>query len=88
MLLLGIAHKCSLHSLTRICLNSQFLILNSQFEKMIYNNQTQSVTLTVEELAEALRTALGELRVYVLESDITEAQQAVRTVVQQATIEQ
>ena len=55
---------------------------------MIYNNQTQSVTLTVEELAEALRTALGELRVYVLESDITEAQQAVRTVVQQATIEQ
>ena len=28
---------------------------------MTYNKQTQSVTLTVEELAEALRTALGEL---------------------------
>ena len=53
---------------------------------MTYNKQNQSVTLTVEELAEALRTALGELRVYVLESDITEAQQAVRAVAQQATL--
>ena len=84
MLPLGIVHKCPLHSLTRICFNFQFSIFNSK--TMTYNKQTQSVTLTVEELAEALRTAIGELRVYVLESDITEAQQAVRAVVQQATL--
>ena len=29
MLKLGIVHKCPLFSLTRICLNSQFSILNS-----------------------------------------------------------
>ena len=53
---------------------------------MTYNNQTQTVTLTIEELAEALRMALGEVKVYVLESDISAAQQAVRAVVQQATL--
>ncbi|MBR2424621.1 MAG: hypothetical protein IKB18_05565, partial [Tidjanibacter sp.] len=59
----------------------------SQFSiRMTYDNHNQTITLTIEELAEALRTALGQVRVYVLESDITAAQQAVRTVVQQATL--
>ncbi|MBQ2796202.1 MAG: hypothetical protein IKD05_00500 [Tidjanibacter sp.] len=53
---------------------------------MTYDNHNQTITLTIEELAEALRTALGQVRVYVLESDISQAQQAVRTVVQQATL--
>ncbi len=38
------------------------------------------------ELVEAIREALTELKVYVLESEITEAQEAVRSVVEQATL--
>lgn len=53
---------------------------------MTYNNTNNTVTLTIEELASAIRTALGELKVYVLESDITQAQQAVKTVVREANI--
>lgn len=44
------------------------------------------VTLTVDELAAAIAKALGEVRVYVLESDISQAQSAVRAVVEQASI--
>lgn len=53
---------------------------------MTYNASNQTVTLTIEELAQALRAAIGELRVYVLESDITQAQQAVKAVVREADI--
>lgn len=42
----------------------------------------QKITLTVDELAEAVAKALGRVKVYVLESDITAAQEAVRTVVE------
>ncbi len=53
---------------------------------MTLNNQTQQVTLTIEELAAAIATALREVKVYVLESDISDAQRAVRAVVEQANI--
>lgn len=61
-------------------------LTEKQFKTMIYNNTNNTVTLTIEELASAIRTALGELKVYVLESDITQAQQAVKTVVREANI--
>lgn len=53
---------------------------------MTYNSESQIVTLSVEELASAIASALGQVKVYVLESEITAAQQAVRTVVEQANI--
>ncbi len=53
---------------------------------MEVNNQTGVVTLTIEELAAAIATALREVRVYVLESDISAAQNAVKAVVEQANI--
>lgn len=40
--------------------------------------------LTAADVAEIVVRTLGSLRVYVVESDITEAQQAVRTVVESA----
>lgn len=61
-------------------------LTEKQFKTMTYNNTNNTVTLTIEELASAIRTALGELKVYVLESDITQAQQAVKTVVREANI--
>ncbi len=51
---------------------------------MTYDSENKTVALTVGELAEAIRAALGDLKVYVLESDITAAQTAVKTVVEQA----
>ncbi len=53
---------------------------------MNYNKETQMVSLTIEELASAIASSLGQVKVYVLESEITAAQQAVRTVVEQANI--
>ena len=42
-------------------------------------------TITAKEIAEAVAAALGSLRVYVVESDITDAQNSVRAVVEQST---
>lgn len=55
---------------------------------MNYNPDTHLVTLTIEDLASAIASALGQVKVYVLESEITAAQQAVRTIVQQANIQE
>lgn len=55
---------------------------------MIYNSENGTVTLTIEELASAIAKAISQVKVYVLESEITAAQQAVRTVVQQANIDE
>ncbi len=45
----------------------------------------QQKQLTVQELAAAIAAALSQIRVYVVESDITAAQTSVRTVVEQTT---
>lgn len=42
--------------------------------------------LTVEELAEAIAKALGSIKIYVLESDITAAQQTAKVVVEQTEL--
>lgn len=42
-------------------------------------------TLTAADVAEIVNSALASLRVYVVESDITSAQNSVRAVVEQAT---
>ena len=44
------------------------------------------ITLTIEELATAIAAALREVKVYVVESEITEAQNSVRAVVEQANL--
>jgi hypothetical protein len=54
---------------------------------MTYNPETQNVTLSLEELASAIAAALKEVKIYVLESEITASQQAVKAVVEQANIE-
>lgn len=54
---------------------------------MTYNPETKNVTLSLEELASAIAAALKEVKIYVLESEITAAQQAVKAVVEQANIE-
>lgn len=58
---------------------------------MTYDTTTGVVTITLEALATAIATALSatlpQLRVYVLESDITRAQNSVRTVVEEANIQ-
>jgi hypothetical protein len=54
---------------------------------MIYNPETNNVTLSLEELTSAIAAALKEVKIYVLESEITAAQQAVKAVVEQANIE-
>lgn len=53
---------------------------------MVYNEENGTVNISLEELASAIASALGQVKVYVLESEITAAQQAVRTVVEQANI--
>lgn len=53
---------------------------------MNYNPETKTVSLTIEELASAIASALRQVKVYVLESEITAAQQAVKAVVEQANI--
>lgn len=52
------------------------------------NTSTGLVSLTVEELAAAIAAALKEVKIYVLESDISAAQSAVKAVVEQADISQ
>lgn len=47
--------------------------------------QRESFPITREQVGEMIDSRLSQLRVYVLESDITEAQQAVRSVVEQAS---
>ncbi|MCL2560881.1 MAG: hypothetical protein FWE10_00975 [Rikenellaceae bacterium] len=42
-------------------------------------------TLTAEDIAAIVHSALASLRVYVVESDITAAQNSVRAVVEEAT---
>lgn len=54
---------------------------------MTCNIETHTVTLTIEELASAIAAALKEVKIYVLESEITAAQEAVRAVVERANIE-
>lgn len=58
---------------------------------MTYDTTTGVVTITLEALTTAIATALSatlpQLRVYVLESDITRAQNSVRTVVEEANIQ-
>ena len=58
---------------------------------LTYDTTTGVVTITLEALATAIATALSatlpQLRVYVLESDITRAQNSVRTVVEEANIQ-
>lgn len=53
---------------------------------MVYNSENSTVTLTLEELSSAIAAALSQVKVYVLESEITSAQQAVKVVVEQANI--
>lgn len=51
-----------------------------------YDTTTGVVSITIEELASAIASALKEVKVYVLESEISAAQSAVRAVVEQANI--
>ncbi len=44
----------------------------------------QFQSITIEALAEAIAAALRQIKVYVVESEITEAQQAVRAVVERS----
>ncbi len=53
---------------------------------MELNSQTGVVSFTVEELAAAIAAALRDVKVYVLESEISAAQNAVKAVVEQADI--
>ncbi len=53
---------------------------------MTYEAETGLVSLTVAELATAIAAALKEVKVYVLESEISAAQSAVRVVVEQADL--
>ncbi len=55
---------------------------------MTFDSQTGLVSLTVAELASAIASALKEVKIYVLESEISAAQNAVRAVVEQANITQ
>jgi hypothetical protein len=49
------------------------------------NNESTDTPITRAEVSEMISEALAGLRVYVTESDITAAQQAVRTIVEQAS---
>ena len=53
-----------------------------------YDTMTGVVSITLEELASAIASALKEVKVYVLESEISAAQNAVRAVVEQANIQE
>lgn len=55
---------------------------------MSFDSKTGLVSLTVAELASAIASALKEVKIYVLESEISAAQNAVRAVVEQANITQ
>lgn len=54
---------------------------------MNYNPETKQVSLSLEELASAIAAALREVKIYVLESEITASQQAVKAVVERANID-
>lgn len=53
---------------------------------MQYDNQSREVSLTIEELAAAIAAALKEVKIYVLESEITQAQSAAKALVEQADL--
>jgi hypothetical protein len=48
-------------------------------------NKNTDTPITRAEVGEMIAEALSSLRIYVVESDITAVQQAVRTIVEQAT---
>lgn len=50
-----------------------------------YVDDRPSAGITAQEVAEIVAKVLGSLRVYVVESDITDAQNSVKTVVEQST---
>ena len=62
-----------------------FITFNFQLS-MTFDSQTGLVSLTVAELASAIASALKEVKIYVLESEISAAQNAVKAVVEQANI--
>lgn len=53
---------------------------------MQYDKQSGVVSLSIEELAAAIAAALKEVKIYVLESEITQAQNAVKALVEQADL--
>lgn len=54
-------------------------------EHQAETGMTQVKPVTAEEIAEIVVRAIGSLRIYVLESDITEAQNNVKAVAEQAS---
>lgn len=65
--------------------NSTFGLVDRAFAEDAAPDAAAERNLTAEDVARIVNNALASLRVYVVESDITSAQNSVRAVVEQAT---